>query len=102
MGSKKRAKKPVKKKKPLKKKKVTRAKKRLKPLNVTAASAETAPSSPPSPNASAMSGEAEVFTKEDHACSTGDCGHDVQAQCEETLAADFPDEPSADPGPECA
>ena len=35
---------------------------------------------------------ADMLPIEDHACSTGDCGHDFQWQCDETLAKDYPEE----------
>lgn len=32
----------------------------------------------------------DTFTKEDHGCSTGDCPHEKQSECDEILGRDFP------------
>jgi len=32
-----------------------------------------------------------AFNREDHACSTGDCPHEKQSECDAHLARDFPD-----------
>ncbi len=31
----------------------------------------------------------EILPREDHACSTGDCGHEKQTECDEKLAKDY-------------
>ena len=35
----------------------------------------------------------ELLPREHHACSTGDCPHETQAECDAQLAQDYPDEP---------
>lgn len=41
------------------------------------------------PAAAEVSNLADILPREDHACSTGDCGHNKQSECDETLARDY-------------